>query len=255
MNHATPVPALISRRQFLLGSAACALAASLGRAAAAPVDQVATTSQPTNAVLVFQGDSITDAGRDRAQTLPNIPAGLAAGYVGILAAQLLGAHPDKGLQVYNRGVSGNRVLDLLDRWPVDTLKLELDLVSILVGVNDTWHQYIGGFGIKVPRYAALYRMLLEDTLERRPQCRLVLCEPFALPGGAFKDAWMEELRGRMAAVRELAKEFNATLVPFQTMFEEAMKECQAAKLAADGVHPTLLGHQLMAKAWRDAVGL
>lgn len=211
---------------------------------------------PANAVLLFQGDSITDAGRERGRdNVPNDPAGLAWGYVGMIAHELQAEHPDAKWRIFNRGVSGNRVFDLLSRWENDTLDLEPALVSILIGVNDTWHRYLGGTGIPVGRYEAFYRMLLKDTLARRPSCQLVLCEPFALPGGAFKDEWMPELRERMAVVRGLAAEFGAVFVPFQNAFEREMLHRAPTELAADGVHPTESGHRLMAKTWREAVGL
>ena len=248
-----PVPnasALMSRREFLKTSvAAAALTTVCGCAAAATPARL-----PTRAVILFQGDSITDAGRDRNRAkVPNDPAGLAAGYAGLVARGLLAQHPE--WQCYNRGVSGNRVLDLLERWEQDSLELAPDLVSILIGVNDTWHRYIGGTGIPVARYQVLYTRVLADTVARRPSCRLVLCEPFALPGGAFKNEWMPELRERMAVVRRLARDFHATLVPFQEVFESEMKSRPASALAVDGVHPTELGHQVMAKAWRSAVGI
>jgi len=246
-----PPSSPLTRREFLASSAALLASAPLVRAAGAEA-----VGEARPAIIVFQGDSITDAGRSRERDGANEPAALGVGYVGLIARELLAEPANAGVQIFNRGVSGNRALDLLVRWEHDTLALAPDVVSILVGVNDTWHRYLpGGVGIKVPRYAALYRMLIEDTLERWPDCRLVLCEPFALPGGQFRDEWMGELRERMAIVRGLASEFRTAFVPFHEMFAEAMKRHPAADLAADGVHPTLLGHQLMAKAWRASAAL
>lgn len=210
---------------------------------------------PRNAVVLFQGDSITDCVRDRTITIPNEPAALGAGYVGRLAGELLAGHPGAGWKIYNRGISGDRIVDLLGRWRKDALVLQPNLVSILVGVNDTWHQALNGNGLSVSRYAELYRMVLQDTRAARPNCRLVLGEPFALPGGAFKDEWMPELRERASVVRQLAEEFGAAFVPYQEMFDRAQAKFSAAELAADGVHPSPAGHQLMAAAWREAAGL
>ena len=237
-----------TRRRFIAGTAAFAATTALAQAPG-----TATPAAPPT--IVFQGDSITDAGRDRVGHA-NEPASMGPGYVGLLAESLQRDHA--GVQIFNRGVSGNRVLDLLGRWEQDTLRLQPDVVSILIGVNDTWHRYLpGGVGIKVPRFAVLYRMLLEDVREQRPACRLVLCEPFALPTprGSFKAEWMPELRERMAVLRGLAQEFGAIFVPFQDKFEEAMRQFSPAELAGDGVHPSLLGHQLMARTWREATGL
>lgn len=247
----TPPPWSPVRREFPANSAALLATAPLVRTTGAEA-----VGGPRPGVVVFQGDSITDAGRSREHDSANDPAALGSGYVGLIAREVLAKPANAEMRIFNRGVSGNRSLDLLVRWERDTLALAPDVVSILVGVNDTWHRHLpGGVGIKVPRYAAFYRMLIEDTLERRSNCRLVLCEPFALPGGQFRDEWMGELNERMAIVRGLAREFRATVVPFHQTFAEAMKRHPAADLAADGVHPTLLGHQLMAAAWRAATRL
>ncbi|RXK55881.1 hypothetical protein ESB00_08360 [Oleiharenicola lentus] len=213
-----------------------------------------TSSQlPIAAVVLFQGDSITDCLRDRMRPGPNDPAALGAGYAGRVAGDLL-AHPAAGgWKFYNRGISGDRIVDLRGRWRRDALALLPDLVSILVGVNDTWHEHLFGNGVGVERYAELYRMLLTDTRAARPHCRLVLGEPFALPGGDFQAGWMPELRARGAAVRQIAQEFGAAFVPYQAMFDAAQQQYTAAELAADGVHPSPLGHRLMAQAWLAAV--
>jgi lysophospholipase L1-like esterase len=210
---------------------------------------------PPRAVILFQGDSITDCLRDRTRSWPTDPAALGAGYAGRIAGDLLARHPGAGWQFFNRGISGDRVVDLLGRWRKDALALQPDVVSILVGVNDTWHEHTNGNGLSVARYAELYRMVLQDTRAARPQCWLVLGEPFALPGGEFKADWLPELRERGAAVRQLAQEFGAAFVPYQAMFDAAQKKYSAPELAADGVHPSPLGHQLMAAAWREAAGL
>lgn len=212
-------------------------------------------SLPTQAVFLFQGDSITDCLRDRTRAWPNDPAALGAGYAGRIAGDLLAQHAGAGWKFFNRGISGDRIIDLLGRWRKDTLALQPDVVSILVGVNDTWHESLFGNGVSVARYAELYRMVLADARAARPQCRLVLGEPFALPGGEFKAEWLPELRERGAVVRRLAQEFGAAFVPYQQMFDAAQKKYAAAELAADGVHPSPLGHQLMAAAWREAAGL
>jgi acyl-CoA thioesterase-1 len=243
-----------ARRRFILGALSLATLLPAVRASLS-IPMNSSTQLPDHPVLLFQGDSITDCLRDRTRSWPNDPAALGAGYVGRVAGDLLAQHPGAGWRFYNRGISGDRSVDLLGRWRRDALALQPDVVSILVGVNDTWHEHLTGNGISVARYAELYRMLLADTRQARPQVRLVLGEPFALPGGEFKAEWHAELRERAAVVRQLAQEFGAAFVPYQGMFEAAMKQYSAAELAADGVHPSPLGHQLMARAWREAAAL
>jgi lysophospholipase L1-like esterase len=253
MNHSESTSRPLGRRDFLRTAAAASLLPVLPANLSATMKS--SRALPANAVVLFQGDSITDCLRDRTRSWPNDPAALGAGYAGRVAGDLLAAHAGAGWRCLNRGISGDRVVDLLGRWRRDALAFQPDLVSVLVGVNDTWHEHLTGNGIAVARYAELYRMLLQDTRAARPDCVLVLGEPFALPGGEFKDEWIPELRERGAAVRRLAAEFGAVFVPYQEMFDAARKKHPDAELAADGVHPSPLGHRLMAEAWREAVGI
>lgn len=171
----------------------------------------------------------------------------------MIAARLLADHLDKELNVYNRGISGNRVVDLYARWKCDTLNLNPAVLSILIGVNDSWHEYSNRNGVEVPRYAQFYRMLLDWTLEKLPETKLVLCEPFVLEFGFITPEWVAEMKERQEVVRGLAAEYGAVFVPLQQMLIEAAKKAGAPeKILGDGVHPTLLGHQLIADAWLKA---
>lgn len=193
--------------------------------------------------ILFQGDSITDCGRSKEMSPAHSPGPLGNGYVSLLAGRLEGA------EVLNRGISGNRVVDLYARWKPDALHLKPDLISILVGVNDTWHEFTSGNGVEVPRYAAIYRMLLAWTVESLPGVRLVLCEPFVLPVDDTRGQWRAEIDERRKVVADLSKEFAATLVPFQAEFDAALLREDAKYWAEDGVHPTAAGHRLLADCW------
>lgn len=205
--------------------------------------------------VLFQGDSITDAGRDRQTMDPNSREGLGRGYPYLLAATLLADHPALGLKVYNRGISGNKVPDLAARWQGDAMDLRPRVLSILIGVNDIWHKLNGRYDGTVAQYEEGYRVLLGETLDEIPKVQVVICEPFVLRCGAVDDRWFPEFDQRRAAARKLADEFGLTFVPFQSMFDQAVKAAPAEYWAADGVHPTLAGHALMAKAWRQVTGL
>ena len=193
--------------------------------------------------ILFQGDSITDCGRSKETSPAHAPELLGHGYVSLLAGRLAGA------EVLNRGISGNRVVDLYARWKPDALQLKPDLISILVGVNDTWHEFTSGNGVEVPRYEAIYRMLLAWTVENLPGVRLVLCEPFVLPVDDTRRQWRAEIDERRKVVADLSREFAATLVPFQTEFDAALLREDAGHWAEDGVHPTMAGHRLLADCW------
>jgi lysophospholipase L1-like esterase len=208
-----------------------------------------------NDVILFQGDSITDAGRDKKATEPNHFNALGQGYANMIASALLGAHASLQLQCYNRGISGHKVPDLQARWQKDTIDLKPALLSILIGVNDIWHKLDGKYNGTVADYEQGFTKLLADTRAALPNTRLVICEPFVLHCGAVNEKWFPEFDERRAAARRVSDAAGATWVPFQTMFDEAAKAVPPAYWAADGVHPTMAGHALMAKTWLNVTGL
>lgn len=201
--------------------------------------------------ILFQGDSITDTGR--ARDIQDANTGLGTGYAAMTAADLLAKFPEKKYEIMNRGISGNRIVDAYARWKSDAINLKPDLISILLGVNDTWHEKGGQNGVEPARYQQVYDMLLSYTKEKCPNVQLVLCEPFVLPVGAVDDSWLPEIKERSSIVQELAKKYNATFVPFQGLFDNAVKSAPAEYWLHDGVHPTLAGHRLMADLWQQVV--
>ena len=203
--------------------------------------------------ILFQGDSITDAGRDREIGEPNNCHALGRGYANHIASRLLRQRPADQLAFYNRGVSGNRIVDLYARWKVDALHLLPDLISILIGVNDTWHEFAAQNGVEVDRYETVYRMLLEYTKHQLPNVQLVLCEPFVLPCGVVQEAWVAEMRERQRVVRELSQEFDARFVPFQSAMDKHLERAAPEYWATDGVHPTAAGHSVLAECWIETV--
>ncbi len=208
---------------------------------------------------MFQGDSITDAGRDRDTTAPNVPQGLGEGYVRDAAAMLWKKHDPQALHIYNRGISGDRITHLHKRWKRDCLTHRPTVVSILVGVNDVWHGFSDdpAGGVSLEAHQSFYRQLLDITIKALPDVRLVIGQPFAMPAGPVLTLPIQvELQRRDPVIRYIAKDFGAVFVPYQEVFDAAMKSGTAPDaLAGDGVHPTQLGHQLMAQAWCDAVGI
>ncbi|NLX96440.1 MAG: SGNH/GDSL hydrolase family protein [Rhodopirellula sp.] len=247
----------ITRRRFFQGTlvsgGALAVAAATGRQL--PATEKERTKPRSGGVILFQGDSITDAHRDRKSDGPNASPGLGRGYPCLAAAAILAEYPEADLKVFNRGISGNKVPDLAARWQDDAVALKPDVLSILIGVNDLWHKLAGRYEGTVADYESGYRALLGQTLQALPAVRLVVCEPFVLRCGAVNESWFPEFEQRRAAARKVAEEMKLTLVPFQSMFDEAVKRAEPQYWAADGVHPTLAGHALMAKTWRDVVGI
>ncbi len=206
-----------------------------------------------HSVILFQGDSITDAGRTRSRIGPNSPAGLGFGYARKISDSLLENYPDQYLQLYNRGVSGDRIQDMENRWEVDIMRLLPDLISILIGVNDTWNYVLLGMGSDPEQYQAMFHKILTETRQSLPYTKLVLCEPFLLLTGEVTREWSADITSRQGFVRDLADEFNAVIVPFQSALDQAAEGVPAGQLLEDGVHPTDRGHQVLADCWMKAV--
>lgn len=252
-------PSHIERRQFLQSLAAVGAAGMAGTSAAVTQadDEHAhlhSLIAPGDIVL-FQGDSITDAGRSRETAgTPNVQSTLGGGYAWMAAAGLLTNPHLEGLQVYNRGISGNKVFQLAERWQEDCLDLQPNVLSILIGVNDIWHALNGNYDGTRETYENDYRALLTRTLEALPEVKLVICEPFVLKAGAVNDSWFPEFDGYRETARSLAEEFRAVFVPFQTMFDAAVAYAAPDHWAGDGVHPSAFGAALMAQHWLMATG-
>lgn len=252
-----------SRRDFLkksvLAGAGALLIPELAKAAVREQTAVGASkiTLKKDAVIMMQGDSITDAGRDRANNTANSTQMLGGGYSLFIASQLLTAHADKQPKIYNRGISGNKVYQLRERWEPECLAFFPDVISILIGVNDYWHTLGGGYKGTIEVYENDYRNLLAYTKEKLPNVQFVICEPFALRGGsAIEDQrWFPMFDEYRKAAKKLAGEFNAVFVPFQSGFDAAMKHAPARYWSGDGVHPDLPGRQLMANMWLEATGL
>ncbi len=201
--------------------------------------------------LLLIGDSITDAGRRED------PDGLGHGYVR-LVAKALAARGD-ARPVINTGISGDRAVDLRGRWETDALDHDPELLSVYVGINDTWRRYDSEDPTTADEFAATYWTLLDDAQERLAP-RMILVEPFVLPVTAEQQRWsMEDLDAKRAVVAQLAVEFGAAFVPLQSLLLEAAAQhgggrAANAALAADGVHPTPAGSELIAGAWLAAEG-
>ncbi|MCK9587843.1 MAG: SGNH/GDSL hydrolase family protein [Terrimicrobiaceae bacterium] len=196
--------------------------------------------------ILFQGDSITDAGRNRDDA-----NGLGGGYAMMVASQIQALHPGLGLTFLNKGISGNRAADLAGRWQQDCLDLEPDWVSVLIGVNDCWRRFDRNDLTPVEVFESHYRDILERSRSRG--IGIIICEPFLLPCPPDREAWREDLDPKIHVARKLAREFGTRLVAFDGIFAAASILQPPAFWAADGVHPTLPGHALMAAEWIKSV--
>lgn len=204
--------------------------------------------------ILFQGDSITDCGRKRED-----PTSLANGYPRLVAADIGFDNPNE-YTFYNRGISGNRIVDLYARMKIDLINLKPDYMSILIGVNDTWHEINRQNGVDTAKYERIYSMLIEEVKEALPDIKIIILEPFVLKGSAtvateeIPDKWErfdKDVREKAAAARRVADKFGLKFVPLQDKFSELDKEHEGI-WTADGVHPTVFGHELITREWLAA---
>ena len=219
-----------------------------------PTPKINVNSLKDSNVILFQGDSITDAGRNREAKDPNNQSALGGGYAFLTAADLLNTFPSKNLKIYNKGISGNKVYQLADRWQTDCLDFKPAVLSILIGVNDYWHKHNGNYDGTVEIYERDLRTLLKRTRETLPDTKIVICEPFAVLGcKAVDGTWFPEFDQYRVAARKLAGEFNTIFIPYHDIFAKASKVAPPTYWTADGVHPTIAGAKLMSEAWMKYV--
>ncbi|MBQ9968497.1 MAG: SGNH/GDSL hydrolase family protein [Oscillospiraceae bacterium] len=195
--------------------------------------------------ILFQGDSITDA--DRCREDDNY---MGAGYA-VMTAGMVGIHYAGQYHCLNRGISGNRSCDLYARIKADIINLKPDILTVLIGVNDTWHQLKRQDGVSVERYETLLDLLICDVKAALPNIRIVLLEPFVMLGPGtegFYEAFARDVAERQTVCRQLAEKHALILVPLQDMLERFEAEHPGTKVLIDGVHPNYIGHKLMADA-------
>jgi lysophospholipase L1-like esterase len=201
--------------------------------------------------ILFQGDSITNAFRMPQEVCNAYQLG--AGYAMMVAAQLLASRPHDNLRFTNRGVSGEGIKGLRRRWQADCIDLKPDILSILVGVNDSIISD-NRVAMPLPEFESEYRELLIQTRKELPYVKIVLCETFLLKAGDVIDWALNDVSERAKIVRKLAIEFDTVMVELQTVFADALKIAPADYWSFDGIHPNAQGHWLMAEAWLKAVG-
>ncbi len=205
--------------------------------------------------FLFQGDSITDGNRGRSLDPNHI---MGHGYAYSVASRIGADFPEAGFTFYNRGISGNKITDLQKRWETDTLHLKPDVLSILIGINDT------GATLNKPteattaeEFETIYRSLLNDCRRANPEILFVLGIPFVYPVGKRIEnfeKWRDDTVNRQAVVRKLAGEFDAVLIDYPAVFDKAIQKAPIDYWIWDGVHPTVFTHELMAREWMKQVG-
>ena len=172
----------------------------------------------------------------------------------VAAGALLNKFADKNLEIYNKGISGNKVPQLDARWQEDCLDLKPNILSILIGVNDYWHKRNGNYDGSAESYRDQYRQLLDKTLQALPNVKLIIGEPFAVKNVRHvDDSWFPEFAKYQEVSKLIAQEYKACFIPYQKVFDQAEKRAPGNYWTTDGVHTSVAGINLMAEAWLDCV--
>ncbi|MGC4046245.1 MAG: SGNH/GDSL hydrolase family protein [Armatimonas sp.] len=201
--------------------------------------------------LLFIGDSITDAGRKRPVGEGD---GLGGGYPSQVNALLTATYPERRIRVLNTGISGNRVPDLAGRWQTDVMDLKPDWLSIMIGTNDVWRQFDRPnnpeLHVLPPQFESIYTNLLRQT---RPGLKgLILLTPFLVEKNE-SDAMRMRMIEYGKIVKKLSKEFKASFIDTQALYNDAMKYVEPKTLAGDRVHPSQIGHAVLTRGILKAI--
>lgn len=198
-------------------------------------------------VVLFQGDSITDCGRER-----DNENNTGYGYATMVKGEV-GAKNPNVYRFYNRGISGNRIVDVFARMKVDIINLKPDYMSILIGVNDVWHEFGNKNGVSAEKFERVYDMMIQELLETLPDLKIMILEPFFLPATEElqerTEFFAKEVPLRAQAAKRIAEKYNLVFVPLQETFTKANVDVPWDYWLRDGVHPTQAGHYLIKEAW------
>ena len=192
-------------------------------------------------VLLFDGDSITDCGRDRSD------AHSLSGYNKLIAE----AGAKCGVESFNRGISGDRTKELLPRVAGELEELHPSVYSLLIGINDTWRRFDSDDPTPAEQFGKNLRAVL--TAVRDSGTKIILLEPFLLPSDPEKAVMRADLDEKIDIVRGLAREFAEEYLPLDGLFAELTLKIPPEQLSADGVHPTPLGNEYIARWWLERV--
>lgn len=218
--------------------------------------------------VLFIGDSITDGawGNSKVWNTPSAQRNhkdmnhiYGHGYMMITASHYEALYPEAGWTFWNRGISGNTLGDLEERWQHDALDLNPDVISMLIGTNDVDRALRNGCTIDTVAWGMKMRGLLDKARAQNHNVRFVLCTPFVAKAGKTGLSDNYNRRKEMIAmlgqvVRNVAEAYHATVVPFDSLVEETISQnpgIPASYWIWDGIHPTPAMHYKMARMWME----
>ncbi len=202
--------------------------------------------------ILLQGDSITDCYRPREND-----RFLGSGYPEFVKAEIVYKY-GKEYELINRGVSGNRITDLYSRVKQDIINLKPDYLSILIGVNDFWHELEYNNGVDTDKFETMYCLLIDTIKEALPNIKIFLLEPFVLKYSSTRNTeeqperwnnFNNGVRERAAAVKRVAEKYSLPFIPLQKILDEETERLEIEDVTVDGVHPTPTGHLIISREW------
>ena len=202
--------------------------------------------------ILFQGDSITDCGRKRDDFY-----GMGNGYANLVKASLGMDYPNE-YEFINRGIGGNRIVDLYARIKSDFINLKPDYASIYIGVNDAWHEIRSKNGVDTEKFEKIYTMLIDEIKAECPDVKLMIIAPYVLEGTATCDTdeipdrlqqFKRDVAEKADVARKIANKYGLPFIELQPAFDEACKNAPPEYWTADGVHPTACGHEIIKRLW------
>jgi lysophospholipase L1-like esterase len=204
-------------------------------------------------IILFQGDSITDCNRVRTDI-----TSMGTGYANMVKGNLGCERPGE-FEFINKAASGSNVVDVYSRVRSEIINLKPDYMSLLIGVNDVWHELAGRCnGVAADKYEKIYDMMISEIKAALPDIKIMIMEPFVLEGSATKateaepgrwDYFRTEVPMRAAAAKRIAEKYNLKYLPLQYKFDECCKIAPAEYWLMDGVHPTTMGHWVLMNEW------
>ena len=200
--------------------------------------------------LLFFGDSLTDACRNKEHENYNDRYGV--GFVIQIVSRLLKDNP-LSYEIINRGVGGNRIIDLYARIKEDVWNEKPDVITITEGFNDVSHEIYHNNGVSLPRWEKVYRMMIEDTIKVLPKAKIIVCEPYYLHG-EIPDMDFEAfgaIKEYSKTLKKIAKDYNLYYLPLQDDLLKAVKAFGDRAVTYDGIHPTVYGATLIAEKWLE----
>ncbi|MGL5616708.1 MAG: SGNH/GDSL hydrolase family protein [Sarcina sp.] len=200
--------------------------------------------------ILFQGDSITFANR-----IKFLRGSLGNGYCNIIGDYLEENYKGQ-VNCINKGIYGDTTTKLKKRWQKDSLEGTVDVLSLLIGINDTWRRYDRGIFTSEKKFEENYRYFLNSIKRKNPQIKIILMSPFLIPINEKQNKWYEDLNSKIKIVEKLAEEFKAIYIPLNDIFKSILDMgIDKKELTRDGVHPTLKGHEIIAKQWIKAINV